>query len=205
MAQDIRELLKQDTHVSSERIRKGHQDRFLARLNEQLPIENPKKSTKYTWLKVAASVAIIVSISLTAFNQFGSSQNTNDGVVGLDKDKIKDATVLVEKQSSVLADYSPQYKETENAFLTNVKYRLSKIEVTDDNRELVESFMVRLKDLHEEYQRLNKELMEEGPSMQSIQAMKDNLEMRITLLNRLENKLKEQEDIENDNYNEIHV
>ncbi len=200
MAQDIRELLKQDKRLPSERITEGHQQRFMDRLEIELPVKTTK-NINYSWLKIAASVVIILSVSMMTFNQFqGDTPNTTDIV---DNTEVKNSMVVLDKQSSPLAEISPEYEKVENTILTSIKFQLSQITVDDTNRELVESFMARLKNLDGEYQRLNKELMEVGPNQQSIEAMIENLKMRLSLLNRLNDKLKELEKIANENYDEI--
>ncbi len=202
MAQDIRELLKQDKQLPSERIKEGHQQRFTDRLEKELPVKT--KNFNYNWLKIAASVVVILSVSLMTFNQFQTDDtNTTDSIVETDHTGVKNSTVLLGKQSSPLAEISPEYEKVENYLLTSIKFELSKIEIDDTNRELVESFMMRLKDMDKEYQRLSKELMEVGPNTESIEAMIENLTLRLTLLNRLKDKLKELEKIENEGYNEI--
>ncbi len=200
MAQDIRELLKQDKQIPAEKIKEGHQQRFMSRLEKELPKET--RSFSYNWLKIAASIVVILSVSIFSFNRFGNSNPEEDGIVNLDNG-VKDATVVVNKQSSTLAEISPEYQEVENNILTSIKFQLSNITVDNTNRELVESFKVRLDNLDKEYQRLNKELMEVGPNVQSVEAMMENLKIRLSLLSRLKDKLKELEQIENENYNEI--
>ncbi|MGY3792884.1 hypothetical protein [uncultured Aquimarina sp.] len=201
MGQDIRELLKQDNRIPSERLTEGHQDRFLARLEEELP----KKARKfnYGWLRIAASVVVILSVSMLAFNEFGKNGGNNTQIVNADNSEVKNATVVLSKQTSSLAEMFPEYEKTENYLLTGIKFQLSQINVDDTNRDLVESFMKRLEKLNTEYLDLNKELIEVGPNVQSAEAMIENLTLRLSLLNRLKDKLKELEKIENENYIDI--
>lgn len=200
MAQDIRELLKQDKQIPSERIREGHQQRFMDRLEKELPKQ--KRGFDYSWIRIAASVVVILSVSFMAFNQFGNNEGTTEVVNSTDS-PVKNSTVVLSKQSSSVAEIYPDYEQVENTVFTTVKFYLSQIKIDDTNRELVESFMKRLENLDKEYQRLNEEFLKVGPNMQSIEAMKENLTMRLTLLTRLQEKLKELEKIENENYNEI--
>ncbi len=201
MAQDIRELLRQDKRIPSERLREGHQDRFMSKLEKELP--KKEKSFSYSWLNVAASIVVILSVSILTYNQFGSQNTKGNQVVDLDNVTVKNSSVVLTKQSSSLAKVSPEYEELENTILTGIRVQLSKITIDDKNRELVESFKTRLDNLDKEYQKLNKELMEVGPNLQSVEAMKENLTIRLSLLSRLTDKLKELERIENENYNEI--
>ncbi|WP_108866288.1 hypothetical protein [Aquimarina aquimarini] len=201
MAQDIRELLKKDKHIPSERIQEGHEQRFLSRLEKELP----KKTKKfpYHWLNIAASIVVIFSVSLLTYNQLNVNNAEGTEVVNLDNESVKNSSIILTKQTSPLAEISPEYEEVENSILTSIKFQLSQITIDDSNRELVESFMTRLNNLDKEYQQLNKELIEVGPNVQSVEAMMENLTIRLSLLNRLKDKLKELERIENQNYNEI--
>ncbi|WP_299437802.1 hypothetical protein [uncultured Aquimarina sp.] len=201
MGQDIRELLKQDNRIPLERLNEGHQNRFMSRLEEELP----KKARKfnYGWLRIAASVVVILSVSMFAFNEFGNNSANGTQIVDTNTPEVKNATVLLTKQTSSLAEMFPEYEEAENYLLTGIKFQLSQINVDDSNRELVESFMKRLENLNKEYLDLNKELIEVGPNVQSAEAMIENLTLRLSLLKRLKDKLKELEKIENENYIDI--
>ncbi|WP_378177075.1 hypothetical protein [Aquimarina sp. SS2-1] len=201
MGQDIRELLKKDTRIPAERLAEGHENRFMARLEAELP----KKARKfnYGWLRIAASVVVILSVSMLAFNEFGEKSINDSQIVDTNVMDSKNSTVVLTKQTSPLAEMFPEYEEAENYLLTGIKFQLSQITVDDSNRELVESFMKRLADLNKEYQDLNKELIEVGPNVQSAEAMIENLTLRLSLLNRLKDKLKELEKIENENYIDI--
>ncbi|WP_299261369.1 hypothetical protein [uncultured Aquimarina sp.] len=201
MGQDIRELLKQDNKIPVERLVDGHQNRFMAKLEEELPKKARKSNSG--WLRIAASVVVIFSISMLAFNEFGYNGIDGTEVVDVDMPEAKNATVVLTKQTSSLAEMFPEYEEAENYLLTGIKFQLSQINVDDSNRELVESFMKRLENLNNEYLDLNKELIEVGPNVQSAEAMIENLTLRLSLLKRLKDKLKELEKIENENYIDI--
>jgi hypothetical protein len=201
MAQDIRELLKQDKQIPAGQIRKGHQQRFMSRLEKELPKKT--KRVEYKWLNIAASIVVIFSVSLLTYNQFGSNEIKEVDIVDSNTTPVKNSSVILAKQSSPLAEISPEYQEVENSILTSIKFQLSQITIDDTNRELVESFMTRLDNLDNEYQRLSKELIEVGPNVQSVEAMMENLTIRLSLLNRLKDTLKELERIENENYNEV--
>ena len=201
MAQDIRELLKQDKRLPSERLGDGHELRFIEKLEKQLPVK--EKKINYGWLRSAASVVVVLSVSLMTFNQLGRGNTEEVNVVDANDTGTKNSTVLLTKQSSPLAEISPEYEKVENYLLTSIKFELSQITIDDTNRELVESFMVRLENLDKEYQLLSKELIEVGPNTESVEAMIENQTLRLTLLNRLKDKLKELEKIENEGYNEI--
>jgi len=201
MGQDIRDLLKQDNRIPSENLREGHQNRFMDRLEEELP--KKARTFNYSWLRIAASVVVILSVSMFAFNEFGNDGIQGEEIVDVDGSGVKNATVVLTKQTSPLAEMFPEYEEAENYLLTGIKFQLSQITVDDTNRELVEGLMKRLGALNKEYLDLNKELIEVGPNPQSAEAMIENLKLRLSLLTRLKDKLKELEKIENENYIDI--
>ena len=203
MGQDIREMLKRDNKIPTEYLHEGHRQRFLDRLEKELPVQPERKKPNYGWMKVAASVAVIVSISLTAFFTADGGGTNKNTIVDVKDTDVKNATVVIPKVTSPLAEISPEYEKAENYFLTSIKFELSQINVDDSNKELVESFMKRLENLNNEYQELNNELMEVGPNTQSVEAMMENLRLRLSLLNRLKSKLKELEKIEDENYIDI--
>lgn len=201
MGQDIRELLKQDNQIPSEYISEGHQQRFMSRLDVELPVKS--RTHNFGWLRIAASIVVVLSISLVTFNQFDFTNVVGTELVNTEKTNDKNATVILDKQQSQLAEISPEYQKAENYFLTSIKFELSQITVDDTNRELVESFMKRLENLDQEYKELNTELIEVGPNMQSVEAMMENLTLRLSLLSRLKDKLSELEKIQNENYTDL--
>lgn len=202
MPQDIRELLRQDNQIPTERLKAGHEQRFLALLETELPQE--KKRRDYSWMRIAASVVVILSVSLFTFNNFkGGAGLPDETVVNANDALVKNSTVVLDKQTSPLAEISPEYETVENHYLTSIKFELAKITVDDTNRELVESFMRRLEKLDQEYQVLNKEFIKVGMNSDIVEALIENLKIRLNLLGRLNQKLKELENIENENYSEI--
>ena len=54
-----------------------------------------------------------------------------------------------------------------------------------------------------EYKLLNKELNEVGPTEATISALIDNLKLRLELLFKLKNKLKELKNLENEQFNNL--
>ena len=74
MAQDIRDLLKENSQDENKQMPKNHEDRFLNKLNETFPDE---VRPKYKWLNVAASVVILIGLSFGAFQYFGNANRGN--------------------------------------------------------------------------------------------------------------------------------
>ena len=186
MAQDIRKML-QEQEPKTPKLPKGHEARFEARLAESFSQEKGNKS--FFWLKIAA-----VGILLLSLGYFGYQQLSNDNDL-----ETKIAETVVDKQNNkeqfTLGDISPDLKKVEDFYLTGINVQLASLQMTDDNKELMEGYLMRMNELDEEYTALNKELNEVGPSEASVNALIDNLKLRLELLFKLKNKLKELKNI----------
>ena len=181
MQQDLRELFKKEGVEQTHQLSDGHEKRFLDRLEEELPSQ---RKPSFFFLKIAASVLLLVSFGYLAFETY-----TNE-------DPIK--TTVVEKGSEIdslrkisLGDLSPDLKKVENYYVANINLELSKLEVSDDYKGLVDSYMLQLSDLNTEYKKLNMELNQLGPNDQTISALIENLQLRLQLLQKLKKKLNE--------------
>jgi hypothetical protein len=94
-----------------------------------------------------------------------------------------------EGSSFSLGDLSPDLKKVESYYVANINLEFSKLEVSEDNKGIVDSFMDRLSELNDEYEALTLELNEMGPNDQTISALIENLQLRLQLLQRLKKKL----------------
>ncbi len=179
MAQDLRELFKEEKAGETPRMKQGHKKRFYDRLEKEFP---KQRKPSYMLLKIAASVAIVMGIGSYYF------------IDGNDTTPIK--TDVVEKnQSSVensgitLGNLSPDLKKVENYYVSNINFELSRLKVSEENKAMVDGFMGQLATLNQEYQKLNVELNRIGPNDQTITALIKNLQLRLQLLHRLKEKL----------------
>lgn len=180
MEQDLREMFKKDREGQKHIITHGHEERFLKKLEEATPVQ---KKTDKGWLKIAASVAVIVSIGLgfLYFNENDSNMTT----------VVNNATTEEQKTEFTFGDLSPDLKKVESYYVANINMELAKLEVSPDTKELIDSFMEQLNNLNIEYKTLNIELKELGPNDQTITALIENLQLRLQLLQKLKRKLNE--------------
>lgn len=174
MAQDIRKLFENEPKVFKDIMPKGHEVRFLKKLDEELSVK-PNKSI-FTFLNIAASVILLIGFSFGAYQFMGST-------------KEEPPVETVTRKS--LGDISPQFKKVEDYYLANINLELSKMKVTPESKELFDGYLERLNELNKEYKRLEEELTQSGPNEQTVNALIDNLKLRLNLLYRLKEKLSE--------------
>ena len=101
-----------------------------------------------------------------------------------------------------LGDISPQLKKVEDYYLANINLELSKMKVTPESKELFDGYLERLEELNKEYAALADELTQSGPSELTVNALINNLKLRLNLLYRLKEKLSELNAAE-DTYKEL--
>lgn len=175
MAQDIRKLFENEPKVFNDKMPKGHEAKFLKKLEEELPVKSNKSI--FSFLNIAASIVLLIGFSYGAYQFMGSSEIENS----------PQETVLRKS----LGDISPQFKKVEDYYLANINLELSKMKVTPESKELFDGYLARLEELNKEYQRLEEELTQSGPNEQTVNALIDNLKLRLNLLYRLKEKLSE--------------
>ena len=184
MARDLRELFEKEREQKGFKMREGHEDRFFAKLEEELPNNPPKKKVISLWMQIAASVVVAVGLSVYYFNNNGGEVVPDEKITVVDRENPNE-----EAQGISLGDLSPDLKKIETYYTTNINLQLAELADDPGNKELVDSYMDRLAELNKEYQRLNQELNELGPNDQTINALINNLQLRLQLLQKLKSKL----------------
>ncbi|MGB5273235.1 MAG: hypothetical protein WBN39_04200 [Flavobacteriaceae bacterium] len=183
MAQDLRKMFESNREQPDRKIelKAGHENRFMARLERELPLT--KRVVSIKWYALAASIAVLLSLGI----YFHTSTTEENGPI---KTTVVDKETLDESGSGIsLGDLSPDLKKVENYYVANINLALSKLEVSPENKALVDSFMDQLSLLDIEYKNLNKELNTIGPNDQTINALIKNLQLRLQLLQKLKMKL----------------
>lgn len=188
MAQDLRNLFKKDEKVQNVKMSEGHDARFLQKLEEELPQE--KSSHRFSFLNIAASAVILLGLT------FGAVQFFQGPDIVIESDEVVEAKSDIKSMGEVV----PDLKKVEDYYLASINLELSKVELTPENKELVDGYIERLKELNEEYDKLTLELNENGPNEETLDALIDNLKFRLNLVMRLKEKLQEFND---DSFEEI--
>jgi hypothetical protein len=177
MAQDLRKLFEEDHKEKHVKMSEGHDTRFLRKLEQELP--NKNKSNRFSFLNIAASIVLLIGLS------FGGYKILNPSHIDNPKGEI------VETEIKTIGDVSPDLKKVEDYYLASINLELSKVKLTPDTKELFDGYIERLKELNEEYDKLNIELTENGPNEETLDALIDNLKFRLNLVMRLKEKLQE--------------
>ncbi len=204
MAHNIKDLLENYT-PDSPKLPKGHEARFESKL-EKAFAENSLNGSNSTipWMKIAAMAVIFLAVSF-----FGYQQLSKNG--SLPADGIQNSIVEANSEDSednlspklTLADISPDLKIVEEYYMTGINVQLASLKITDENRDVVDGYMQRLAELDKEYNALNAELSKVGPTEATVTALIDNLKLRLDLLFKLKNKLKELKTQNNETFKAI--
>jgi hypothetical protein len=168
MQQDIRDALK---NFKEEDIvlTKNHSKKFEDLLMQQM---HPKKSKKknYTWLSIAASVVLLLSVAIQFYPET----------------KVENAV----KEIS-LGSISPEFNSIETYYTNSINLVMRDLKVTDANEEILFGYLSKIKELSIEYKSLTNELNTKGVNDNTIDALIRNLQLRLQLLQRLKKQLKQ--------------
>ena len=136
MAQDIRKMFKDDEPWTKEKLSKGHQKRFEAKLKVALPMQ--KSSNRFSFLKIAAIFIVAVGIGAFFLNKERIITTETPMVVA---PEIKDDGNELPVKEFQLSEVSPDFKKIENYYLAGINMELAKLEVNPSNKALIDSFM----------------------------------------------------------------
>ena len=204
MAQDIREMFKNEKEPKPNTLPKGHQKRIEDRLEKEFP--KKKEHNSFFFLKIAAVLVVALGVGFFFLHSGGENFNNGPSVVDTPTEKSseeKKDKLEPTENSFQLSEVSPEFKKIEDYYMASLNIELSKINITPENKALIDSFMKQMAELDKEYQRLNIEIKETGPNEETLEAMIANLQLRLDLLYKLKNKLKEikqSQDKEYENY-----
>ncbi|MFT5890668.1 MAG: hypothetical protein ACI9Y7_000761 [Dokdonia sp.] len=190
MAQDLRKMLKQAKEEKTMQLREGHQSRFEDRLVKALPQQEEtngdSKKGVFFFMKIAAMLILTSGIIWGVAEYAFAKADTEPSFVTTETQEGPK-----EKRVLQLSDLSPDFKKIEDYYLASINLEITRLEINDENQELIDSFLQQLSNLDEEYKLLNKELTESGISEEMVNAMIDNLRLRAELLSKLKRKLTE--------------
>ena len=182
MPKDVKKLMR-DYQGEEVQLSPNHIDRFSEKLDKEFSY---KKQTHKFWY-VAASVVLLLGFAI----QFFIKQN----IGGVEQP-------ILEVQQVSLGDVSPEMKKIEDYYLTAIHYEIANLEVTQQNKALLDEYLQKLGELDADYKRLNQRLKKEGFEKSTVEALIVNLQIRLKLLIQLKDQIENKQPKEN-NYEAI--
>ena len=172
MQKDIKDLLK-DFKEEKIELSANHSSKFEQLLKSEMHQEKPKKKN-FKWLSVAASLVLLISLAI----KFYPTKNIEDDP----KTTTKEIT---------LGNISPEFQTIEKYYKNSINMEISQLEMTDENKDIVNGYLLKISELTKEYKSLTKELNTKGVNDSTIDALISNLQLRLQLLQRLKKQLKQ--------------
>lgn len=171
MQKDIREKLKSYKDKNVE-LSTNHSLKFEVLLQSEMHQQKPKKKN-FKWLSIAASIVLLISIGI----KFYPSKTIKDDV-------------LKSKKEISLGSISPEFQTIETYYTNSINLEISQLDLSEENKDIVDSYLIKLSELTKEYKSLTKEL-NNGVNDATIDALIRNLQLRLQLLKRLKKQLKQ--------------
>ncbi len=169
MPKDIREILKEAQN--SKELNEKHRQRFEQRLQQ---LRTPKKKN-YFFLKMAVSIVVLLSVG------YFSLVNKPIGV----------EQQIVEPKITNLSSISPEMKQIENYYLTAINYEMASIEQTPKNKVVLDKYLEKIAELTNQYKQLTIDLTQKEINEKTINALIDNLQLRLQILLELKDTINE--------------
>ena len=182
MPKDLREMIKNES-VSSGNLSKNHRQNFEARLRKEL---HGERKSGNQFLRIAASFIIVGGLAAMMYFFIPSNGAEQQG------------TAKIESLGSI----SPELKKIENYYLASINEQIASLEETPENKEILDGYLEKIGELTQEYRTLTDELNAGGLNENTINALIDNLQLRLKLLYQLKeqlNELKKQNITKNEN------
>jgi len=167
MGQDIKKLFEEAPEMDLREIPNGHKNRFESKLDATFK----SQKSSFSWMNVAASIVFMMSFGFAGFYYYTSIDVSTNTI-------------------NSMADISPELKKTEDFYLAHINYQIAKIKITDKNRSFLESYFVELGVLQESYKSTIAGIDSEEISEDTINALIENLQMRLKLMYQLKAALK---------------
>ncbi len=166
---DLRDIIKNENKMKE--LSNNHRGIFEKKLKKEFQNDT---GNRIRILKIAASVLFLLTLGISGYEFYNNIEDT-------DQDKTK--------KFNSMSDISPDLKKVEDYYLTHINYQLSKIKITDENRDLLEVYLSQLSVLQKEYSDLSMRLNTKEVNEETIDAMIENLQLRLQLLRQLKKKL----------------
>lgn len=181
----MKDLRKDFNFNESHKMSDGHEKKFKQRLKAEF--KNKTSMNDSLIYKMVAVFVVAVLSTILVLNQFSFSETSSS----------------IEKTESTtrmrLGDLSPELKTIENYYTTSINLELATIDTPPEYEDLVNSYIEELAVINRAYKNLEHDLNEFGVSEDIINAMIDNLQLRLELLQDLKLKLNNLNQEKNEN------
>lgn len=145
----------------------GHEKRFLRKLEQEV---GQKKTTSIFFWRVAASIILLLVLAVAVLiPRFNSPSDVQYG-------------------SMSLSDVSDEMANVEFYYKSKLATEYDKIDQLSLSDPLVKAYMDELDRLNEEYQNLEATLYQSGTHEKVVLAMIENFRLRLSLMEKLEEK-----------------
>ena len=177
MQKDIREIVKNYREENIE-LSANHVNKFEALLVKEMYQQKPKKKN-YNLLSIAASVVLLISLAI----KFYPTESIE--------------TKPTQPKEITLGNISPEFETIEKYYKNSINLEISQLELNDENKEIIDGYLIKIAELTKEYKSLTKELNTNGVNDATIDALISNLQLRLQLLQRLKKQLKQLKNLKN--------
>ena len=179
MQKDIREELRNYKDDKVE-LSENHSAKFEALLMSEI---HPKKQKKksFKWFSIAASIVLLLSLGI----KFYPTENIEI------PNKQNDAEINSAQNQISLGSISPEFQTIETYYTNSIGLEISQLDLSEENKEIVDGYLIKITELTKEYKSLTKELNINGVNDATIDALIRNLQLRLQLLKRLKKQLEE--------------
>ena len=185
MPKDLREMLRNE-QIGTSNLSKNHRKNFEAKLQKEL---HSSKKKSYQFLKIAASFLIIAGLGSSIY--FFTTNTVENPA----------ETAKIESLGSI----SPELKKIENYYLASIQVEISNLQETPQNKALLDGYLEKIGELTSEYKVLTNELNTGGLNEKSINALIDNLQLRLKLLYQLKEQLNDLKTLNTDQNENVQV
>ncbi len=166
MQKDIKKIIAADYKNTKEDLPTNHRSRFKIKLQKEL---HKKQQRKNIFLKIAAVFLLLISFSIL-FTKLNVKEDVN-------------------QKKQTLGSLSPELQKIENYYNNAIKFELSKIKRTRENKQILEKYFTKLEQLTAQYKKESAQLNIDKINEVSINALIDNLQIRLQLLLQLKEQL----------------
>lgn len=170
MSQDIREILR-DSKDEKATLSVNHSINFKRLLMSELHQEKPKKKS-FQWISIAASVLILMGVCVIFYMK-----------------STEKSTATPASKEITLGTISPEFNTIETYYINSINLEISQIEINERNKEIIDGYLLKIAELMNEYTLLTQELNTKGVNNATIDALINNLQLRLQLLQQLKKQL----------------